>query len=93
MELAGQIREMAVRSLHGDFRAIDPATVRVLLLDAGAEPLATFGNQLSTKAARSLEHLGVELRMHTRVNNIGLAGLAGVDVTGPDGEERIRAAR
>jgi NADH dehydrogenase len=88
VELAGQIREMAVRSLRGDFRNIDPGAVRVLLLDGGAEPLATFGDQLSSKAARSLEHLGVELRMQTRVTNVGLGG---VDVTGPQGDEHIPA--
>jgi NADH dehydrogenase len=88
VELAGQIRELATRSLRGDFRNIDPAKVRVLLLDAGKEPLATFGNQLSGKAARVLEHLGVELMMRRRVTNVDATG---VDVDGPDGPQRISA--
>ena len=50
--------------------------MRVVLLDGGKEPLATFGDQLSGKAAKELEHLGVELRMGARV--------VGVDATGVD---------
>src|SRR3954453_11905151 len=42
VELAGQVRELAVRSLTGDFRKIRPESVRVVLADGGAEPLAPF---------------------------------------------------
>ncbi|MGI9080623.1 MAG: NAD(P)/FAD-dependent oxidoreductase [Acidimicrobiales bacterium] len=88
VELAGQIRELAVRSLKGNFRHIDPAQVRVVLVDAGKEPLATFGDKLSGHAARFLTGAGVELRMATRVNGIDAGG---VDVRGPGGDERITA--
>jgi len=88
VELAGQIRELAVRSLKGNFRNIDPAKVRVVLVDAGKEPLATFGDKLAGDAARFLVRAGVELRMGTRVN--GIDG-SGVDVSGPGGDERIVA--
>jgi NADH dehydrogenase len=88
VELAGQIRELAARSLRSDFRSIDPASVRVVLLDGGTEPLATFGDRLSGHAARDLERMGVELRMGARV--VGVDGL-GVDVQGPDGTDRITA--
>jgi NADH:quinone reductase (non-electrogenic) len=82
VELAGQVREVAVRSLRGEFRTFDPSTVRVLLLDGGKEPLATFGHQLAGKAAKELEHLGVELRMGSRVVGIDAFG---VDVAEADG--------
>ena len=89
VELAGQIRELAVRCLKGEFRTFDPASVRVLLLDGGKEPLATFGDRLSGKAATELERLGVELRMGARV--VGVDAL-GVDVAGADGAKtRIEA--
>ena len=48
----------------------DPATVRVLLLDGGKEPLATFGDNLADRASRELEDMGVELHMDTRVTNV-----------------------
>jgi NADH dehydrogenase len=88
VELAGQVRELAVRSLTKDFRSIDPASVRVVLADGGAEPLAAFGDRLSGRAAAALEKRGVELRMHSRVVGVDAFG---VDVDGPDGRERITA--
>ena len=53
VELAGQVRELAVRSLRGEFRSFDAASVRVVLLDGGKEPLATFGDELSARRPRS----------------------------------------
>ena len=84
VELAGQIRELACRSLTRDFRHIDPGTVRVALIDGGAEPLANFGDRLSERAAKELEKMGVELQMHRRV--VGVDAL-GVDTEGPDGQK------
>ena len=88
VELAGQVRELAVRSLRRNFRAFDPASVRVVLLDAGKEPLAAFGDRLSMRASRALEKLGVELRMASRVTGVDASG---VDVETEAGAERIAA--
>jgi NADH dehydrogenase len=88
-ELAGQIRELATRSLGKNFRTIDPSSVRVLLLDGGKEPLASFGDNLSGRATHQLEGLGVELRMGARVTG---ADALGVDVATSDGgSDRISA--
>ena len=84
VELAGQIRELAYRSLTHDFRTIDPTAVRVILIDGGKEPLANFGDQLSGRAARELTKMGVELRMGLRV--VGVDPL-GVDTESADGEK------
>ncbi len=89
-ELAGQIRELAVRSLGHNFRTFDPASIRVLLLDGGKEPLATFGDNLAGRATKELEGLGVELRMGARVTGIDSDG---VDVTAADGTTERIAAR
>jgi NADH dehydrogenase len=88
VELAGQMRELATRSLKREFRTFDPAALRVVLLDAGKEPLATFGDNLSGRATRTLEHMGVEVRMGARVTSIDAAG---VDYTTESGTERIDA--
>ena len=82
VELAGQVRELATRSLRGEFRSFDPSSVRVILLDGGKEPLANFGDQLAGKATRELEHLGVELRMGARVVGVDATG---VDISDGDG--------
>ena len=85
VELAGQIRELAARSLTGDFRSFEPSTVRVILLDGGAEPLANFGEELSARARRDLEKMGVDLEMGLRVVGVDAFG---VDAQGPDGEKQ-----
>ena len=82
VELAGQVRDLATRSLRGEFRTFDPSSVRVVLLDGGSEPLATFGDELSGRAARELEHLGVELRMGARVVGVDAAGVDFTDAGG-----------
>ena len=61
-ELAGQIRELATRTLRAEFRRIRPEDARVLLFDGGNAPLASFGPALSAKAAAALRDLGVELQ-------------------------------
>jgi NADH dehydrogenase len=89
VELAGQIRELATRCLKGEYRSFEPSAVRVVLVDGGKEPLATFGDQLSEVAARDLTRLGVELRMGLRVVGVDAAG---VDVAHADGTtSRIEA--
>lgn len=88
VELAGQVREVARRSLKGEFRTFDPATARVVLVDGGREPLATFGDKLSGKAAQELGRLGVELRMGARVTGVDAEG---VDLAEEGGTGRIDA--
>ena len=82
VELAGQIRELATHTLRSEYRRIDPAMARVMLFDAGKEPLAAFGPALSKRAGRSLNRLGVELHMHTRVTDIDQDGLTVQDESG-----------
>ena len=90
VELAGQIRELAARSLTHDFRTIDPKAVRVVLVDGGKEPLANFGNRLSARASAQLQKMGVELRMEQRVVGVDPTG---DDTEGSDGEKsRIECA-
>jgi NADH dehydrogenase len=89
VELAGQVRELAVRSLRHDFRSIDPTRVRVVLVDGGKEPLANFGDNLAGRAGATLTKMGVELRMGMRVTGVDPFG---VTMSGPDGDERLSAA-
>ena len=88
VELAGQVRELAVRSLRHEFHAIDPSHVRVVLADGGKQPLANFGDRLAGRAASQLTKMGVELRMETQVTHVDPFGAT---LSGPDGEERLTA--
>jgi NADH:ubiquinone reductase (H+-translocating) len=71
VELAGQIRELATKTLRREYRHIEPKDARVLLFDGGTAPLASFGPKLSARAARALARLGVEQRMQSVVTDIG----------------------
>jgi NADH dehydrogenase len=75
VELAGQIREVATKTLRREYRHIDPEEARVMLFDGGAAPLAMFGPKLSALAARHLGKLGVELHMGSIVTEADLTGL------------------
>jgi NADH:ubiquinone reductase (H+-translocating) len=84
VELAGQIREVATKTLRSEYRHIKPEDARVLLFDGGSAPLAPFGPKLSAKASNSLDKLGVEQHMHSIVTGIDGTGLS---VRAEDGTE------
>ena len=71
VELAGAIGEMKNYTLRHEFRAIDPADARILLIDAGDRILPNFAPALSDRARRDLERLGIEIRTNTLVTELG----------------------
>src|SRR5215831_11177952 len=75
VELAGQIREVATKTLRKEYREIEPEDARVLLFDGGSAPLAMFGPKLSALAARDLGKLGVELHMGSIATSVDPRGL------------------
>jgi NADH dehydrogenase len=75
VELAGQIREVATKTLRREYRHIHPEDAKVLLFDTGKAPLAMFGPKLSALAARELGRLGVELHMGSLVTHVDSSGL------------------
>ena len=70
VEMAGQIRELARESLRGNFRHMDPASAKVVLLEAGPVLLSTFGRRLSSCTKRSLVDLGVDVRVNAKVVDV-----------------------
>jgi len=76
VELAGALAEIARHTLTDEFRAIDPAQARVLLLEGGSRILNTYPETLSVKAARQLQRLGVDVRVGTHVNSVDKAGVS-----------------
>jgi NADH dehydrogenase len=70
VELAGALGEVARDTLRRDFRAIDPASARVLLVEATDRLLPLFPPGLSRRCARSLERLGVTVRTETVVTEV-----------------------
>ena len=75
VEMAGAIAELSRKALAMDFRMIDPGTTRIVLIEAGPRLLPTFPEPLSAKAKRSLESLGVEVRLGIPVSDCNDAGV------------------
>ena len=71
VELAGAISDVAQLYMRHDFRHIDPAASRVLLLDGGPRVLAAYPEDLSQKAQATLRNLGVEVHTQTHVTAVG----------------------
>jgi NADH dehydrogenase len=67
VELAGSIAELANRVLASDFRLIDSRCARITLVEAGPRLLASFDPSLSARALRSLERIGVDVRLRAAV--------------------------
>jgi NADH:ubiquinone reductase (H+-translocating) len=67
VEMAGSIAELANRALASDFRVIDSRCARIILVEAEPRLLTSFDPSLSEKARRSLERIGVEVRLRATV--------------------------
>jgi NADH dehydrogenase len=70
VELAGTLAEIARQTLRDEFRSIDTARARVVLIEAGDTILSTFPEDLRDSARRSLHRLGVEVMERTRVTGV-----------------------
>jgi NADH:ubiquinone reductase (H+-translocating) len=89
VEMAGQIAELAHRTLKKDFRAINTREARVILLDAAPQVLPPFGVKLGARAKTELEKLGVEVQLGAMVTDVDERGL---EVKRKDGStDRIEA--
>lgn len=75
VEMAGQIAELAHRTLKNDFRNIDPDDARVILVDAAPQVLPPFGAKLGTNAEKELEKVGVEVMLGAMVTDLDERGL------------------
>lgn len=71
VELAGAISDISQLYMRHDFRHIDPAKSRVVLLDGGPRILAAYPPDLSAKAEATLKHLGVEVHTGAQVTGVG----------------------
>lgn len=75
LELAGAIGELARFGMEKEFRKFDAASARVILVQSGARILPTFPEALSANARQSLEKLGVEVLLNSKVQQIDAEGV------------------
>jgi len=85
VELAGAIGEMSRHTLARDFRNVDARLARVILVEGGSRILPMFDQQLSSRATRDLEKLGVQVWNSSLVTDVSADGVR-------IGEEYIEAA-
>jgi NADH dehydrogenase len=85
VEVAGQIVELAERTLAGAYRSIEPTDCRVILLDAAPAVLPPMGEKLGLKAQRRLEKMDVEIQLNAMVSAVDYKGIA---IKDKDGSER-----
>src|SRR5437764_2718536 len=82
VEMAGQIAEMARRTLRREFRAIDPREARILMIEASDRVLGTFPPRLSASAQRALERLGVSVLLGRSVLEVDEGSVTVEDAEG-----------
>ena len=70
VELAGAIAGIARKALAHDFKAIDTKNARVLLYEGADRILNSYSPDLSERAKRDLEDLGVEVHLNSFVTDI-----------------------
>jgi NADH dehydrogenase len=75
VEMAGQIAELAHRTLKRDFKAINTRQARVVLVDAAGQVLPPFGAQLGARTKVALEKLGVEVLLGGMVTDLSEQGI------------------
>ena len=70
VELAGTLGELAKDTLRQDFRHVNPAESRILLVEGADRILPTYPAELSAKATTALARLGVTVRTGATVTDV-----------------------
>jgi NADH dehydrogenase len=76
VEMAGAIAEVARDALQSEFRHIDPAAARIVLVEAGPRILPSFPPSLAAEAQRRLSRYGVEVMTEAKVVDIDASGVS-----------------
>jgi len=85
VETAGQVAELSRKSLRSNFRRVNPAESRILLLDGASRVLGGFDQSLGDAVTDHLRGLGVEIQLGAMVVGVDQEG---VDLQTSDGETR-----
>ena len=75
VEMAGALAVLVRTTLKSEFRRIDPASARIVLVDMAPRVLGPFSEHLSQAAKQRLESLGVEVRLGHGVDQIDADGV------------------
>ena len=70
VELAGSIAELAYKNIKNEYRNFNTSDINVYLVEAGPDILPDYSRDLSDKASKYLQKLGVTLRLNEKVMDI-----------------------
>ncbi len=82
VELAGAVAEITRHAMRQEFRLIDPALARIVLIEAEIQVLGSFSSESSNEAARALQSLGVEVMLATRIVGVDAQGVTFANASG-----------
>lgn len=74
VELAGAIRETATETLPSEFRHVDTATARIIIIEGGNRLLGGMPEEMGMRAKRDLENMGIDVRLNTHVTGVDTEG-------------------
>jgi NADH:ubiquinone reductase (H+-translocating) len=75
VEMAGSVAGLAHKTLNAEFHHINPADARIILVEALPRILLTFPERLANNAKKELNHLGVEVRTNSPVEDVNSEGV------------------
>jgi NADH:ubiquinone reductase (H+-translocating) len=75
VELAGSLAYLVKETLRRNFRGIDPAKARIILLDGASRVLPTFAESLSRRVTQRLEKLGITVMTNAKVDAVDDKGV------------------
>lgn len=75
VEMAGTMAEIAHHTLPDEFRRIEPAKARVLLIEGGPRVLPSYSQDMSESALAQLKRLNVEVLLQHQVTAIDAQGI------------------
>jgi NADH:ubiquinone reductase (H+-translocating) len=93
VEMAGTLAEIAHHTLPGEFRRINPASAKVILVEGTSRVLQAMPESLSSKALAQLHALGVEVRLQARVTKIDADGIEVQTQNPPEAKASESASR
>ncbi len=92
VEMAGTLAEIARQTLPGEFRHINPASAKIILVEGGVRVLQAMPPDLSQKALQQLISLGVDVRLNAKVTQIDQRGITvGASTPSADTDAKFQA--
>lgn len=75
VELAGSIQQLISETLDHEFRHIKVTSAKVIIVEAADRIMAAFPEDIASKTKAHLEKMGIEIRLHAKVEEVTEEGI------------------